>query len=114
MGAETGVRAIKTIDRNGQAQPDLTLPRVADILHAAARAASTVPVLIGVFVLVGWATDVEALHRILPKLTDMNPATAVGFICLGWALAMLSSRAPVAVRIVATGLALVVVVLGFS
>jgi diguanylate cyclase (GGDEF)-like protein len=115
MGAETGERAITTVERSGQTQrPDLTLPRVADILHAAARVASTVPVLVGVFVLVGWAADVEALHRILPKLTDMNPATAVGFICLGLALAMQSSRAPFAVRIIAASLALVAVVLGFS
>lgn len=34
-----------------------------------------------------WWVNIELLKRIMPGLVAMNPMTAVGFICLGLALA---------------------------
>jgi signal transduction histidine kinase len=50
--------------------------------------ASGFTVCIGIFVLIGWAFDLEALKRVLPSFVAMNPATAVLFILLGVALAI--------------------------
>ena len=83
--------------------PDLTLPRVATTLRTMANGASVIPVVVGALALIGWSMDVEALKRIVPGLTAMNPATAIGFICLGWSLGVLSAglagpRAPAGTR----------------
>jgi diguanylate cyclase (GGDEF)-like protein len=71
-------------------EPDLTLPRVAAALRATSQAASLLAVATGVLVILGWALDVETLKRLVPGLTAMNPATAVGMICLGMSLAFVS------------------------
>ena len=70
--------------------PDLTLPRVVAMLHRIAHLAGVFPVVIGLLVLFGWWQDVELLKRVVPGLVAMNPATAVGFICLGIALTLLA------------------------
>ena len=94
--------------------PDLTLPRVALALRAAAGAASLIPLLVGVVVLIGWAAEIETFKRVVPGLTAMNPATAIGFILLGWSLAVLSHDSAGTLRAIAVGLALVAVLLGMS
>ena len=95
-------------------EPDLILPRVATALRTTATIASLIPVLVGVLALIGWSIDSEVLKRFVPGLTAMNPATAIGFICLGWSLGVLSSRTGRALGSVARVLALLVVVLGAS
>jgi diguanylate cyclase (GGDEF)-like protein len=95
-------------------EPDLTLPRVAATLRAAARIASLVPVLAGVIALVGWAADVETFKRIVPGLTAMNPTTAIGFLCLGWSLAVLTQGAAPPLRTAARAFAVVAIVFGAS
>ena len=97
-----------------QAEPDLILPRAVAALDAGARAASLFSILMGVMVLIGWAADIEILKRIVPGLTAMNPATAVGFLCLGWSLAVLSQPASPIVRRLARVVAAVPVVIGVS
>lgn len=93
-------------------EPDLTLPRVAAALRATSQAASTLAVLTGVLVLTGWAMDIETLKRLISGLTAMNPTTAVGMICLGASLAIISrGRAGRAERI-AAALALVAAGIG--
>lgn len=72
--------------------PELTVPRVARVLKALARAASAVPALVGLLVLLGWAYDIELLKRIVPGLVAMNPTTAIGLICLALALALVDAR----------------------
>ena len=94
--------------------PDLTLPRVESTLRIASSIASTVPVLVGVLVLIGWALDIEPLKRIVPGLTAMNPTTAIGFIGLGWSLGVLSSRASAPVRVLASTVAVLVAGVGLS
>ena len=94
--------------------PDLTLPRVATTLRTMANGASVIPVVVGALALIGWSMDVEALKRIVPGLTAMNPATAIGFICLGWSLGVLSAGLAGPVRLLAQGLALLTVVFGLS
>jgi diguanylate cyclase (GGDEF)-like protein len=94
--------------------PDLTLPRVAVALRTMANVASVIPVVVGALALIGWSMDMETLKRIVPGLTAMNPATAIGFICLGWSLGVLSTGATGALRLLAQGLALLTVVFGLS
>ena len=45
--------------------------------------------LLGLVVLVGWATGAETLTRLVPTLVAMQPATALDFVLLGLATAML-------------------------
>ena len=68
------------------------LPGSAAALRRIALAASFIPMVEGVLVLMGWALDIEVLKRIVPGLTAMNPATAVGFIGAGAGLALISTR----------------------
>ena len=70
----------------------MTLPQVAAVLRAISRVAGVVPVVVGLLVLVGWWLDIELLKRIVPELVAMNPTTAIGFICLGFSLALLSRK----------------------
>src|ERR1700716_2352239 len=70
--------------------PQIALPRLVAALHATARVAAVVPVAVGVLVLFGWWFDIELLKRIVPGLVAMNPITAVGFLCLGISLALVS------------------------
>jgi hypothetical protein len=70
------------------AEPDTTLPRVVAVLRGTARAASVIPLVMGFLVLFGWWQDIELFKRIIPGYIAMNPATAIGFILLGTALAL--------------------------
>jgi diguanylate cyclase (GGDEF)-like protein len=72
------------------AQPAVTLPRVVAFMRVVARIAAIIPIAIGALVLYGWARDIEPLKRIVTGLVAMNPMTAVGFILLGLALALLA------------------------
>src|SRR5713226_8625809 len=65
----------------------MALPRIVAALRAFARAASIFPVAVGILVLIGWWGDIDVLRRIVSGLVAMNPATAIGFICLGLSLA---------------------------
>ncbi len=68
---------------------------------------------IGASVLIGWWLDSEPLKRVVPNLVAMNPATAVGFLLAGLSLWMHTvARTWRGMRMAATGLACVVVVLG--
>jgi diguanylate cyclase (GGDEF)-like protein len=100
--------------RSDALEPDLTLPRLAAALRAIARAAGILPPIVGVLVLVGWAFNIDVLMRVVPGMTAMNPATAVGFICLGAALTILCRTTSRGMRRVAKAFALVPVVLGVS
>jgi diguanylate cyclase (GGDEF)-like protein len=71
-------------------------------------------VLIGVLVVIGWALGIETLKRPVRGLAATDPMTAVGFIALGWSLAVLAHVSPVAVRRLALVLAVFVVVIGVS
>ena len=94
--------------------PDLTLPHVASTLRTASRIASLVPVLTGVVVLIGWAADIETFKRLVPGLTAMNPATAIGFIALGWSLSVLSEDSSPGLRRAAIAVGIGVALLGLS
>jgi diguanylate cyclase (GGDEF)-like protein len=95
-------------------EPDLTLPHLASALRATARFASVLPVAVGTLVLIGWAIDVEALKRVLPGLSAMNPTSAVGFVVLGCALALTTGRGGPWVRRLTIALAAIVVLFGTS
>jgi len=92
------------------------LPGSAAALRRIALAASLIPIVEGVLVLIGWALDVEVLKRIVPGLTAMNPATAVGFICAGAGLALISIRpkGPTPARTAGIVLAVAVTLLGLA
>ena len=47
--------------------------------------------LIGVFVLFGWAFEIDFLKRMVPGYVFMNPVTAVAFILSAIALLLLQS-----------------------
>jgi len=38
---------------------------------------------VGLLVLVGWASGLDVLTRVLPGLVAMNPATALSFVAAG-------------------------------
>jgi diguanylate cyclase (GGDEF)-like protein len=112
MGAASHLLPVRSPAAAGVPRdPDLTLRGIAVALRRIAHAASTIPIVTGGVVLVGWMHDVEVLKRIVPGLKAMNPATAVGFICVGTALWLLSTRRPVHTRIAAI-LAALAAVLG--
>lgn len=67
----------------------MALPRLVGALRAFARAASIFPIAVGILVLIGWWGDIDVLRRVVSGLVAMNPATAVGFICLGLSLGFL-------------------------
>lgn len=66
--------------------------------HAPKRCAEFV-FLIGVFVLAGWAFDIDVLKRIVPGYVFMNPATAVAFILSSVALWLVQSASVIEVRV---------------
>src|SRR5688572_12981215 len=72
--------------------PARTLPGIAKTLRQIALTASLFPLLAGALVLAGWTLDIEILKRMVTGLTAMNPMTAVGFIGIGLALALTSTR----------------------
>ncbi len=66
-------------------------------------------IVLGLVVLLGWATGQEVLTRLLPSLVAMQPATAVDFVLLGVASLVVNctwarDRVPVAVAWLALGL----------
>src|SRR6185369_9032277 len=67
------------------------------------------PVIVGALVLAGWWFGVEFLKRIVPGLVAMNPASAIGFICLGGALICLPRN-----RAISKALALIAAFIGFA
>ena len=77
-----------------------------------ARLASAISVIVGVVVLIGWQHDVEILKRIIPGLTAMNPVAAIGFICLGCALASTGEMHGFAVRLLGGALAATALAIG--
>jgi diguanylate cyclase (GGDEF)-like protein len=105
--------------QEGQAsiESEMTLPRVTVTLRAVSRVAAVIPIIVSVLVLLGWWGDIELLKRIVPGLVAMNPATAIGFLCLGIALAILVRHpAQTGVSVphrIAEGLALFAALLGF-
>ena len=115
MGAaDTRVLLPGLTTADSAASPDLTLPRVASALRATARAASVLPIIVGAMVLTGWIAGIDQLTRVFPGLTAMNPTSALGFICLGSALACAASgRSPV-IRRLTIGLAGLAIVVALS
>lgn len=73
-------------------------------LRAASRGLAAGVVIVACLVLVGWATDVEALKSVLPGLASMKVNTALCFIVLG--LGLLATRRTIA--LVACGVVLAV------
>ncbi len=64
------------------------MERFTSILRSG-RAATILGILVifvGNLVLFGWAFDLEPLKRVFPTLVAMNPATAVAFVLLGFAV----------------------------
>jgi hypothetical protein len=59
-------------------------------LEKLGRFESLVVVIIGIICLTGWQLNLEIATRILPHIIGMNPLTAVGFICAGLVLFLLS------------------------
>ncbi|MBA3579289.1 MAG: GGDEF domain-containing protein [Gemmatimonadaceae bacterium] len=57
--------------------------------QAWSTAAAFIVTTMGTVVLVGWVLGSETLKRVEPGLPAMNPATAIGFILSGFALALL-------------------------
>jgi diguanylate cyclase (GGDEF)-like protein len=68
----------------------------------------------GILVLAGWALDVEPLKRLVPRLTAMNPSTAVGMICLGGALFLLTPGRTPGTRALASVLAMAAALIGLA
>ena len=95
-------------------ESDLTLPGVAAALRSIARAAGLVAPLVGTLAIAGWAFDIETFTRGVPGLTAMNPATAIGFICLGTSLTILCRTTSRSMRRVANVLALLPTLVGVS
>ncbi|HEY4639799.1 MAG TPA: EAL domain-containing protein [Thermoanaerobaculia bacterium] len=69
---------------------ELIEPRIARALRKLSRATSALPVIAGVLVLAGWWLHIEFLKSIVPGLVAMNPVTAIGFICIGASLILLT------------------------
>lgn len=67
-------------------------PAVVDRAERVARSLGAGLVAMGVLVLIGWATDVEALLRIIPGGPRMVPYTALAFCCFGTAVALGDAR----------------------
>ncbi len=72
---------------------ELIEPRVASTLRTVSRITSVLPILIAALVLIGWQFDIGLFKSILPGLVAMNPATAIGFLCLGFSLICLTRYA---------------------
>ncbi len=84
-------------------------------LAALATAAAYGGMLIALLVLVGWWSENSVLMRVRSGMTAMNPLTAVCLILAGISLALQIREAkPVAVRRVARGMAVLVLVLGLG
>ena len=77
------------------------------------KAASTITILVGCSVLLGWTLDVDVLKRILPGLVAMNPATAIAFILVGVSLLLMQPQNTASrLRRIAQGLAFAVALVG--
>ena len=77
------------------------------------KAASTIAILVGCSVLLGWTLDVDVLKRILPGLVAMNPATAIAFILAGVSLLLMQPQNTASrLRRIAQGLAFAVALVG--
>jgi len=83
-------------------------PRARQIGRASALVCGVAIVLLAAVVLIGWALDVRALIQVHPTFAPMQPNTALGFLLLGSALALLGRERRAGVWLgVAAGLAAV-------
>jgi signal transduction histidine kinase/ActR/RegA family two-component response regulator len=79
----------------------------------AAKICAAIQVLIGVFVLFGWAAKVPLLTTILPGRITMKPNTATGFLFLGLSLLfILTPQLLRSYRSLSVGLAISVIMIG--
>jgi hypothetical protein len=58
-------------------------------LKLVSEATSMVAIFVGCLVLIGWASDIDVLKRVVPGLNVMNPATALAFVLAGLSLLLL-------------------------
>src|SRR4051812_28338006 len=115
MGAASTGRSVALPSTVSDPDTELLVPGIVSTLRSVAAASSALAALTGVTVLIGWAAGAEALKRLVPGLTAMNPATAVGFICGGCALALIAARpASALARRTAAVLAALIVLAGIS
>jgi diguanylate cyclase (GGDEF)-like protein len=115
MGIASADRPVALPSIIADPDTDLLVPRILSILHTVAILSSVIAIVTGIAVLIGWSLDFEPLKRFVPGLTATNPATAIGFICTGCALALSATRpaSPVA-RGIAAVFATIAVLLGAS
>jgi PAS domain-containing protein len=57
-------------------------------------AAGCLLIILGVAVLVGWLADIGFLTTVLPGRVSMKPNTAIGFLCAGLSIVLLTKRFP--------------------
>src|SRR5215213_3905733 len=91
MGAASGDPSVALSSTIPDPDSELLVPGIVSTLLSVAASSSAVAALTGVVVLIGWQAGSEPLKRLVPGLTAMNPATAVGFICGGCALALIAA-----------------------
>jgi PAS domain S-box-containing protein len=88
-------------------------PRESPRSRSLARALGLVTAVVGVLVLIGWATDGAGLKSVLPGLVTMKANTATGMLLCGVSLALLSRRGvEKPIRYIAAAAALVALALG--
>ena len=84
-------------------------------LTALARWASAVAAGVGLLVLVGWASGLDLLTRVLPGLVAMNPSTALSFVAAGLSLWLVGAGPAVRrARHVGLALGLLVALVGLA
>jgi len=84
-------------------------------LTALARCASMFAAGVGLLVLVGWASGLDVLTRVLPGLVAMNPATALSFVAAGLSLWLVGAGPAVRrARHVGLALGLLVALVGLA
>ncbi len=67
----------------------------------------------GNLVLIGWLDKISILMTVLPGKISMKPNTAIGFLCAGICIVLLTSRSySRRLRVVSSGLSAVIIVLG--
>src|SRR6188474_3221280 len=89
--------------------------RLVAIFRQIAVTASVLCIVIGVFVLIGWAAHIEFLRSLIPGLTTMNPVSALAFVLLGVALSILAREpVPRSMRVVVNVCIAIVIVTALS